>query len=67
MEKIVRFNYCGDTTTIYSYRDWTIEKNSITRGWYIKPPQNFKWHTWSTMTLKNAKSGIDTVINSTGE
>ena len=56
-------NFCGDTIKIITYRDWTIEKNSYSKGWGVTPPKNFKWHSWATDTLKEAKAGIDRVIN----
>ena len=62
-----RYNYCGDTTKLINYRDWIIEKSSNTKGWGVQPPKNFKWHSWGTNTLKEAKAGIDRVIKCTGE
>lgn len=55
--------YFGDKTKIITYRDWTIEKSSYSKGWGVTPPKNFKWHSWGTFTLKEAKAGIDRVIN----
>tara|TARA_R110001632_G_C11077302_1_gene388089 strand:+ start:282 stop:491 length:210 start_codon:yes stop_codon:yes gene_type:complete len=59
---IIQRNYCGDTTKLITYRNWTIDKSSISRGWGVTPPENFNWHSWGTHTLKEAKAGIDRVI-----